>query len=259
MSSPTRIQIFGERCSGTHYLEHLLRDNLISTNIQWDFGWKHFFHSGPVEEADNCLFVIIYRDPFDWVRSIHKRSHFAAAELKRISFSRFIRKEWHCIWNEHSDITKSNPLYHTEMLFERDPVTGQRFANVIRLRSAKIRDWESLRRKAQHTYYLNYEALLESPQQHIEHLSETFKLRRAAGFNAVTSYKGLGKKPYEKKEYPAIGARDIAHIVTELDNELERCAGYNLAALAAYHQDKLGAHSWASLCDSTRDALRWRR
>jgi hypothetical protein len=80
-----------------------------------------------------------------------------------------------------------------------------------------------------------------------------------AKFNAVTSYKGLGKKPFEKKVYPSIMQRDITHIVKELDGELERCAGYDLAELAACHQYKVEINPLTALRDITSDALRWLR
>ena len=34
--------IYGERCSGTSYLEGIITKN-FNAKITWDFGWKHFF------------------------------------------------------------------------------------------------------------------------------------------------------------------------------------------------------------------------
>lgn len=36
-----KVTIYGERCSGTNYLEELLTENFDVTLV-WDYGWKHF-------------------------------------------------------------------------------------------------------------------------------------------------------------------------------------------------------------------------
>ena len=235
MSRPTQIQIFGHRCSGTNYLEQLLQANLSCIDIKWDYGWKHFFHKGPIEQGDNCLFIVIYRNPFDWLRSLHRKPHHAARELKRASFSQFIRREWRCLYDEKAGISPNHPLYNTEMLHERDPQTGSRFANVIRMRSAKIRDWESLREKAKNTAYITYEELLDNPQRFIAEISEKFHVPRAAVFKPINDHKGKLGQTFRPKTYAAISASDLDHIVRELDADLELRAGYDIAALAEQH------------------------
>lgn len=250
MSPVTHIQLFGERSSGTNYLEHLLRDNLISTEINWDYGWKHFFYRGAVEQASHCLFIVIYRDPFDWLSSLHRRPHHAADELKHKSFSEFIRKEWRCVWNKHSHTDIADPLYNTEMMFERDPESGKRFANVMRLRSAKIKNWDSLKNKVEHTYYINYASLLENPQQHIDCIAERFNIRQQPMFTNVTSYKGKNEKTFKPKRYPLISTYDIDYIARELDADLERRAGYDLPALAEHHRQLAQSERTAMLVQS---------
>src|SRR5947207_1003126 len=94
------IQIYGERCSGTNYLEHLLKNNLKSVSITWKLGWKHWFHGNGVEDASQTLFFIIHRNPFDWLKSLHAQPFHSAPDLKSIDFSTFIRKEWWCVWDD---------------------------------------------------------------------------------------------------------------------------------------------------------------
>ena len=38
----TKVTIYGERCSGTTYLENIITKN-FNVEITWDYGWKHFF------------------------------------------------------------------------------------------------------------------------------------------------------------------------------------------------------------------------
>ena len=37
-----KYTIYGERCSGTNYLENIININ-FDVNITWEYGWKHFF------------------------------------------------------------------------------------------------------------------------------------------------------------------------------------------------------------------------
>ena len=39
-----KFTIYGERCSGTNYLEEIILHN-FNINVTWDYGWKHFFGS----------------------------------------------------------------------------------------------------------------------------------------------------------------------------------------------------------------------
>lgn len=37
----TKCTIYGERCSGTNYLQNIITENFDVT-ITWEYGWKHF-------------------------------------------------------------------------------------------------------------------------------------------------------------------------------------------------------------------------
>lgn len=226
-----KIQIFGERCSGTNYLEQLLAKNFPSLQIGWDFGWKHFFHKKGVEHASDHLFVILYRNPFDWVKSFQKHPWHTAHHLRGIPISEFIRQEWQCIWDEDAFKTPDDPIYGTEMACERCPVTGNRFANVLKMRSAKIRDWESLREKVTRSIYVRYEDLRNEPDTFIDNVSNLFCVESAQKFINIDTYKGMGGK-YRPSAYNPLTRDDIQFIIQELDEPLELSIGYNLRKLA---------------------------
>jgi hypothetical protein len=224
-----RIQIYGERCSGTNYLECLISQNLRGVQIRWDFGWKHYFpHVGAADTTD-CLFVIVYRNPFDWLRSLHRNPWHAAPDLRGLTFSEFIRREWWCIWDEHAHVLPGDRSYGTEMLHERHPVTQQRFANVIQMRSAKVFGWESLRSRIESSLYIRYEDLSANPEQFITTMSEGFGIEKTPLFRDVNTYKGLGSN-FVPAAYDEIHEEDLNHIVAHLDVELENDIGYDVEA-----------------------------
>ena len=71
-----KVQIYGERCSGTNYLEDLITKN-FNVEITWEYGWKHFF--GFCEEklvnSNDTLFICIIRDIYSWINSFFRELH----------------------------------------------------------------------------------------------------------------------------------------------------------------------------------------
>ncbi len=75
----TPVQIFGERCSGTNYLEHLLVSN-FEVEIRWDNGFKHW----PVVNSydPTTSYFCISRNLDDWVGSMLKHRHHIPPGIK---------------------------------------------------------------------------------------------------------------------------------------------------------------------------------
>jgi hypothetical protein len=225
-----KIQIFGERCCGTNYLEHLLLANLEPIEITSQFGFKHCFHQEVIEETSDCLFVIIYRNPLDWLRAMHKTPYHAAFELRGIPFEDFIRKEWWCQFDEDAEVTSDNPLYGKEIMLERCPLTHKRFTSIMRLRTAKINNYESLKDKVDNSIYITLEELRTYPGDFINIVSDTFKIRKSCNFADIIKYKGIGR-PYIPTFYYPITVADLCHIMNESDIQLEESIGYDIKQL----------------------------
>ena len=52
------ITIYGERCSGTNYLEQLIINN-FNCSVTYNYGWKHFFGMHSLDDSDDTLFICI--------------------------------------------------------------------------------------------------------------------------------------------------------------------------------------------------------
>lgn len=235
-----KIQIFGERCSGTNYLETLLSKNLRSVSLTWDFGFKHFFPKRDIHEAPDYIFIIIYRDPFDWLRSIYTQPWHVSPELKHAQFSEFIRMKWWCIWNEDAGITRNHPLYETEMMEERDPRTGNRFKNIIEMRDEKIRVWENIRNQSENYFYINYESLRANPERILQDISNEFGISMQERFHDIKHYKGVKwyqgwKTRLFRRKLPIISKQDRDYILTQLDTRLEKSIGYDVYSFTGKH------------------------
>lgn len=229
---PTRLQIYGERCSGTNWVAQLCRRNFPGLRPGDDFGWKHGWIQGDVEQARDCLFVVVHRDPFDWLRSLHRQPWHTAAALRDVPFAHFIREAWHCEWGRDMDLPDGDPRIGTEMLHERDPRTGARFANAMRLRTAKHRAWDTLRGRVAHLEFVRYEDVLRAPREFVAKLARTYGLRRWPWFRGVDTFKG-GAVPFRPSTYAPIDAADLDWIAAELDAACEAAHGYDIAARIA--------------------------
>jgi hypothetical protein len=81
----THFTIFGERCSGTNYLEEVINAN-FHINFTSKYGNKHFFCANEYHTKDttNTLFIGIIRNPVYWVNSFSKELYHVP-ELNRRS------------------------------------------------------------------------------------------------------------------------------------------------------------------------------
>lgn len=224
---PRRIQVYGERCSGTNWIAQILRRNLPGMHIVDDFGWKHGWPLGEVTAATDTLFVVVHRDPFDWLRSLHQMPWHTGPELHGVPFAQFVRTTWRCVWGSDMELPADDLRLGTEMMHERDPTTGQPFANAMRMRTAKLRSWDSLRNRVLHHLDLRYEEVLSDPRAFVRDFAYRFGLRRWPWFRDVKTFKG-GAQRFQQKQYAPIAADDLRWIAHELDAELERMHGFDL-------------------------------
>jgi hypothetical protein len=49
-----KVTIYGERCSGTNYLEQLLIKN-FDVEVVWTYGWKHFFGFTDLNNSNEAI------------------------------------------------------------------------------------------------------------------------------------------------------------------------------------------------------------
>jgi hypothetical protein len=242
-----RFCILGERCSGTHFLEHAIRTNFAG--LVYDRQTKHFFgHHDDLEyaAADETLYIALVRHPVDWVDSFY-RSPWHVPKQLLTSWSTFLTGEW---WSQIDFDAARNGQ---ELLEDRDPATGQRYADLFALRAAKARYLlDTLPCKAPQTVLIRYEDLRDNYAATLASLADRFGLRLhpeviAKGestkdeverslkskeegkadilWKPVVLYKGNLPERFRKKEV-AIRVEQRAEIWNRLDKEVEARLGY---------------------------------
>lgn len=158
-----KLTIYGERCSGTNYLEQLININ-FDVDITWEYGWKHFFgfQDDTLKNSDDTLFICIVRNLPDWINSFYREKHGLPLRYKtnmsdKEKLNEFLNKE---IWSFHEK-NGTNRDTSLEVMEDRNIYTGERYKNIFELRHTKIK-WmlEDLPNKVKNCIFIRYEDLI---------------------------------------------------------------------------------------------------
>ena len=228
----TKFVVFGERNSGTNYLKYLVEQNLALIRAKPSpYGHKHFpcwfelpleFYHGPETKytfkgSENYLIIVVFRNAYDWLRSMHKKPFYVSKELRNTDFSTFIRTKWSVDPNRVVGFLKENPW------LDRNPVDGSPFDNIMKLRTAKIRTMLEIKNRVLNIYYINYETLRDHPEEVLTEIAHLFAIQKEDNFHPVIYYKGeVAKGVYKKTEYNPISKKDLRFINEQLDAEVEK-------------------------------------
>lgn len=134
----TALGIAGERNSGTNWLKAMLQANFelpVANNV---CGWKHFFKSPEkCDRADHdghhvnaTLVVAVYKNPYDWTLSMHKRPYHAHMHVFD-DLPRFIRRPWALV---DSFETSKALMARPDVLFKEPPLAHNLSRCVLRRR-----------------------------------------------------------------------------------------------------------------------------
>ena len=119
-----KYTIYGERCSGTNYLEQLMLHN-FDIEVTWEYGWKHFFGFNDLSNTEDVLFIGIIRNLCDWINSLYRKKHHLKPELTK-DVDSFLN-------NTFYSVDKENNEYMTD----RHIKTKKRYKNIFELRYTK--------------------------------------------------------------------------------------------------------------------------
>jgi hypothetical protein len=118
------VTIYGERCSGTNYLEELILLN-FDVEITWEYGWKHFFGFNDLKNTDDVLFIVIVRNLTDWINSLYREKHHLPSELTK-NVDTFLNNTFYSVHDNNE-----------ESMVDRNMETNERYKNIFELRRIK--------------------------------------------------------------------------------------------------------------------------
>ncbi len=229
------FQVFGERNSGTNFVRELITRNTGLPHTG-DYGWKHGF---PVAVAyhPRTLIVWVVRDPLDWTVSMFKSPHKARKSMDLDNFSGFIRSEWDIMvgrnlstWRREWNATVAPDIGPLECMLERHPITGERFRNVLHMRSWKLLLQRSIHQRETNFLKVNYEYAKANREEFANRVRVIAGLSTSSEIDTVTDrVSGARRDPaIDKLDRTIINDEDLAFIRGQLDLSLEKSLGYTV-------------------------------
>jgi len=225
---------FGERCSGTNFLEEAINTNFDIT-YSHEFGNKHFFCFNKYNAShDNTLFIGIVRNPIYWLNSFHVELHNVPKEfksLKNFLFSPFYSVEKTSTTNKD----KSNYLFtlkqsQEEYILQEDLnyTNRQKYRNVFELRKLKNNYLMNMMPKMVKNYVLiNYEDLLYNYEETLATIRDTFHLKQLHNsFQKIVKYKKSDTYKFVAQRQILFPPNLLPVLWMNLDREQERLLGY---------------------------------
>lgn len=236
-----RLKVCGERCSGTNFIMHLIHANFHDLkpiqlleygqkHFLWWFGTDEFYKLKPLKYkfnavdmagSSNCLFVVVIRDPYDWLRSFFGVPFEVHGSLLNRGFSHFLRAQWklrdkyHKLDGSYKEIDNYNPW------------TNKPFSNVLELRKYKIINYLTLSKIVDNYMLVRYEDVRDNPKAFIKFIAKNYRLKKNKVFTPITTLKG-SHVPYVPKKYFSFLEEDLNFINENIDWDMEEKVGYFL-------------------------------
>lgn len=233
---PSELMVYGERNSGTNLAHALLARNIPAFAgspgdrigpYGFRYGWKHGFPQ-MLAAPPQVLAVCVFRHPETWLRSMHARPWHAMPDLAQLDFPGFIRAEWRARVDERNfGVDTGDPRAMAELHWDRHPLTGRRFANILALRNAKTAGFLSLPRRFANCLLIRHEDLIAGPEGFVARVAADFGLARQDRFHPVDDRRGRAAEGrFEPAGYEPLSPEDRAFAWSQLDAAQEKALGY---------------------------------
>ena len=194
--------IYGERCSGTNYLENIIKLN-FDIERTYKYGSKHFFGFNNLKNSDNTIFICIVRNLTDWINSLFREKHHLHLKYKKNlkyneQLDEFLNKEF---WSFHD--SNGNRDISKEIMGDRNIYSKERYKNIFELRHTKIK-WmlEDLPKKVKNYIFIKYEDLIDDfDNTLIKIKNKGLIVKKSINFPLnYYKYRASKKKIFKKKE-----------------------------------------------------------
>jgi hypothetical protein len=233
-----KVIIYGERCSGTNFLENVILEN-FNVEISFEQGSKHFFCFNKYDKRnfDDTLYIGIVRNPIYWINSFSKELHHIP-DINKTSLQNFLFNEFYSI-----ETTVATPKIQT-ILFKNTPriinkssiiledlnyITNKVYKNIFELRKLKNDYLINIMPNNVKNYILiNYENLLNNYEGTLAIIKNTFNLQQKyTTFKKIKQYKKSNTYNFVQQRQITLSSFEIDNIWQNLDISQESFLGYN--------------------------------
>ena len=212
--------IYGERCSGTNFLEKAIEEN-FDLKLTWDYDFKHWFGNYQFknnETEDETLFLGIIRNPIIWIDSFFKSPHHIPRSNKK-NIKNFLFNKWYSL----------NDDTHNEIMLDRNIITKNRYKNIFELRYTKNNYLiNNMPKNVKNYLLIRYEDLYDNYDLILSYIEKKFNLtRKNTDFKKIITYKGKKDELFVKKDIK-LTKNIVDIIINNLNKEQENGLGYGI-------------------------------
>jgi len=217
-----KFTIFGERCSGTNFLENAMEQNFKLTKT-WEYGWKHFFGHKEYTNCDDTLFIGLVRHPIDWLCSFKANPHHLASHM-RSNWNNFLLSE---CWSYNDIIRNGKTEAENEIMEDHHIHTKERYKNIFEMRQVKTQYLlNEMPSKVKNFILIKYEDLRDDYNGILDKIRAKFNLvRKSKQYIRINDYKGLKTMKFTKKIYK-VEKVNLDIIKKNIDINVENALGY---------------------------------
>ena len=163
--------------------------------------------------ANDVLFVLVVRNPYDWLRSFFHQPH-QANHCMKMNFSQFLQSPWFSCRDDSPSVSIDN---HP---------SGRLYCNIIEMRTEKLKALLRFHTHAQNCIFVTYESVRDDPESFCLNIQTIYGMKMLhSGFKPVHTYKDT-KDPYQAKTYFDIDEYDLKFINSQMKWDLEYMFGY---------------------------------
>ena len=216
MSKITKYVVFGERCSGTNFVDNVIKTN-FGLELRTDLGSKHFFCFNKYNNSDdNTLFIGIIRNPIYWINSFSKELHHVPKENKTIN--NFLSKEFYSVEENSENI----------ILKDLNWKTVNKYKNIFELRKMKnFYLLNVMKKKVKNYILINYESLLYNYEFTLNFIKNKFNLKPIYPvYKQIKQYKKSDNYNFIKQREILLSPDQVINIWNQLHSQQENRLGY---------------------------------
>lgn len=216
----TNFTIFGERCSGTNFLENVIKEN-FNLELTFKYAWKHFFCNSDLSNSDETLFIGIIRNPIYWINSLYKDKHHIPLENTK-SINDFLFNTCYSVHKAHDP----KPIIETK---DFNYITKKPYKNIFQMRKLKNEYLISIMPiKVKNYILINYEALTNHYEYTLNTIKTSFNLnfKNPDTIIKVNKYKQDDKRTFISQKKIGLDKNILVTIWNNLDIKQENDLGY---------------------------------
>jgi len=216
----TNFTIFGERCSGTNFLENVIKEN-FNLELTFKYAWKHFFCNSDLSHSDETLFIGIIRNPIYWINSLYKDKHHIPLENTK-TINDFLFNVCYSVNKVHDP----KPIIETN---DFNYITKKPYKNIFQMRKFKNYFLTTIMpTKVKNYILINYEALTNHYEYTLNTIKDSFNLtfKNPNTIIKVDKYKQDDKRKFISQKKIGLDNNTLVTIWKNLDIKQENELGY---------------------------------